>query len=133
MKHKIIYEPVYRMHYAYFLNCNDKDNKVIKDKIKKEFPKVYEELKDVNLVKDIGGKCILEPELGFIGIISRKRSSIENDIASLAHECLHATMCSLNQCNVEYFDNMYSHNEAFTYLLEHLVYEGVCLLKLKKK
>ena len=129
MKYKKITEHIYRNDIVFFLMC--KTDKPIKDKLKKEFPKVYEEIKDIDLIEHSGGKCLLYPDDGFIGIITRKRGNIENDVSSLAHECLHAVMSILNNRGVEYGTDTYSHNEAFTYLLENLMFEGVGLLKLK--
>lgn len=40
-------------------------------------------------------------------------------IAALSHECLHATFFVMDESGIEYFRD--TNNEAFTYLLEHLM------------
>ena len=58
---------------------------------------------------EMGGGVILIPSL----------PEIPKDIASLAHECLHATFFIMDYCGVSYHQD--SPNEPFTYLLEHLM------------
>lgn len=123
MKYRQVQENIYRNTYFFLLECqNDKE---IKKKLERVCPKVYEEIKDIDLIAHSGGKALMFPELGKHVIITRKRSNKINDTGVLAHECLHATMSTLNAAGVAYDTHPMAWNEAHTYLLEYLVCEGI--------
>ncbi len=136
MRSRFIEDRIYRNTFGFFLHCADNDETSILRKIKQRFPKVAASIvagNDRDFLKGKGGCCFLYPDDGFIAIITVKRNCFESDVATLAHECLHATMSLLNSRDVEYGTDTYSFNEAYTYLHEFLVFEGVSILEQNRR
>lgn len=125
-KHKYYFDEVYKVNYVFILKVDTQ--KEFETILKNKYPETYKcYLKDKNddidvSIEGLGGRNFQFSSSRQIIYVKSKQKDYDF-YATLAHECLHATIYCFQQHGLEY--DKKGSNEHFTYYLEMLMAQAL--------